>query len=172
MPAGYWTFTNQAELMQSAEEKKSVRCENIVAAARGIAETHGKKVVIFVPADEIERITLKFGRSDHRPIVSLAIGVILALVGVFGIVDFFLAPGGIRYQLGMLALGIVGGSLIFDTLKERYFFEVDKKNGMCRLVFPKKAKKEDIDNFCNDARAIFNYHIHDAAPHRAGASGL
>jgi hypothetical protein len=145
------------------DEQKSVRYDNIIASARGITEAHGKKVVIFVPAGEINRITLKFGRSEHRPVISLSIGILLAVAGGLGLVELFLAPRGFRYELGMMFFGALGGSLIFDTMKERYFLEVEKKNGICRLVFSKHANEQEIDSFCKTAKASFDYHIHDSA---------
>jgi hypothetical protein len=123
--------------MQTSEEKPVLKCDNIVLSSRGIAETHGKKIVIFVPPNEINRIILKFGRSDHRPMLTMSIGIILGLVGVFGLVEFFVAMRGYRYELGMVAFGIIGASLIFDTLKERFFLEIETKKGIQRLVFSK-----------------------------------
>jgi hypothetical protein len=115
------------------DEKPILKYDNILVSSRGMAEIHAKKVIIFVPAVEIDRIMLKYGRSDHRPILAMSIGIILALFGVFGLIELVEAPGGIRYELAMLAFGLVGGSMIFDTLKQRFFFEVQKKKGMCRL---------------------------------------
>jgi hypothetical protein len=131
---------------------------------RGITETHGKKAVIFVPAAEIERITLKFGRPEHRPIVSLTIGTVFALVGILGIIEFFRSMRGYRYEIGMMAFGAIGGTIIFDALKERYFFEVQTKNDMRRLVLSKNAQKKEIDDFCNQVSAIYKYQISEARP--------
>jgi hypothetical protein len=145
--------------MQTAEEKPVLKCDNIIVSTRGITETGGNKVVVFVPANEIGRITLKFGRPEHRPIISLSIGIILALIGLFGLVEIFWATRGWRYEIGMMLLGSIGGSLIFDALKQRYFFEVNKKNGMSRLVFSKAAQKGTIENFCKKVRDAYNYDI-------------
>ena len=145
------------------EDKPVLRCDNILVSPRGITETAGKKVVIFIPADDIERITVNFGRSDHRPIISISIGTVFALVGVFGLVEFFVATRGYRYELGMVAFGLIGGSLIFDALKQRFFFEVYKKKGICRLVFSKHAQKTDIQDFCKKVRTIYKYDITDIA---------
>jgi hypothetical protein len=147
--------------MPSTEEKPVLKYDNIVVSSRGMAEVHGKKVVIFVPAAEINRITLKFGRAEHNPVVSICIGAVLALVGIFGLIVFFTGKKGNRYDLGLIALGIIGGSLIFDALKQRYFLEIDKKNDMRRLVLSKKAKKEDIDELCNKIRTIYKFEIAD-----------
>ncbi len=149
--------------MQSTDDKPILRCDNILVSSRGMAETHAKKVVIFVPTAEIDRVTLKFGRSDYRPILTMSIGVVLALTGVFGLTEFIVAPRGFRYELGMVAFGLVGGSMIFDTLKKRYFFEVHKKKGTCRLVLSKNAQKKDIQEFCDKVRLIYKYEITDSA---------
>lgn len=147
--------------MQNEIEKPVLKCSNIVVSARGLAETHGKKIVIFVPAGEIGRITLRFGRAEHSPIFSVTVGAALGLVGVWGLIKFFLAPGGYRYELAMVVLGIIGGSMIFDTFRERYFFEIDKKQGMCRLVFSKNAQRRDIDELCDKIRTVYQYQVSD-----------
>ena len=145
--------------MPPATETPVLKCDHMVASSRGIAEAHGKKVVIFVPAAEINRIILKFGRSEHRPIVSLTAGAILSLLGVFGLVDLFLAPRGIRYELGLMALGAIGVSMIFDALKQRYFLEVSKNQAISRLVFSKQAQLKDIREFCHEVRTIYKHDI-------------
>jgi hypothetical protein len=149
--------------MPSTDEQTTLKYDTIAVTPRGMAETHGKKIVLFVPAGEINRITLKFGRAEHRPAVSLTIGILLGLVGIWGLIGCFNPAKENRYYLGLIALGIFGGSIIFDTLKKRYFLEVDKKNDMCRLVFSKKAKKSEIDDFCNKVRTAYKYEITDAA---------
>lgn len=145
--------------MPAQETTPVVKCDNVVVSSRGIAEVHGKKAVIFVPAAEIESITLKFGQAEHRPVMSLTIGVVLALIGIFGLVELVLAPRGIRYELGMMALGAIGGSLIFDALKQRYFLEVRKKQGSERLVFSKQAQLKEIQDFCQQAGTVYKHPI-------------
>jgi hypothetical protein len=147
--------------MQSANEKPVLKCDNIIVSSRGITEADGRKVIVFVPANEIERITLKFGRSEHRPIVSLSIGIIFALIGLFGLVEIFWATRGWRYEIGMMLLGAIGGSIIFDTLKQRYFLEVNKKSGITRLVFSKAAQKVEIQDFCGKVGTIYKYEVTD-----------
>ena len=102
--------------MQAEQSLPVLKCKNIVISPRGLAEADGKKVVLFVPAIEIDHIILKHGKAEHRPIVSLTIGVIFALIGVYGLVELILAPRGLRYELGMMFFGFVGGSIIFDAL--------------------------------------------------------
>jgi hypothetical protein len=147
--------------MQSTEGKPVLKYDNVIVSPRGITEADGNKIVVFVPAIEIERITIKFGRSEHRPIVSLSIGIILALIGLFGLVEIFWATRGWRYEIGMMLLGAIGGTLIFDTLKQRYFLEVQKKAGINRLVFSKHAQKIEIQDFCSKVRTIYKYDITD-----------
>jgi hypothetical protein len=148
--------------MQSTEEKPVLRYDNIFVSPRGVAEVHGSKTVILIPAEEISRINLKFGRAEHRPIFSMSIGLILVLVGLAGLVEFFLAMQGYRYELGMMAFGILGGSMVHDTLKQRYFLEVQKTKGMARLVFSKNALREGVQDFCKNVTATYGHQITDA----------
>jgi hypothetical protein len=149
--------------MQPPEANQNLRCDNIVLTPRGIAETCGKKVVIFVPAAEIERLTLKYGRSDHRPIFSLSVGVLFALIGVLGLIELIIATSGFRYEVGMVALGIIGGSLIYDALKQRYFLEVHSPKGTRKLVLSKHVQKSDIQNFCHSVRTNYKYDLTETA---------
>jgi len=111
---------------------------------------------------QIIRVTLKYGRSDDRPIFTMSIGIGLSLVGTFGLIEMVVASGGIRYELAMAAFGIVGGSMIFDTVKQRFFLEVQKKKDVSRLVLSKNAKKKDFQDFCQQLRSIYRYDITDA----------
>ncbi|MDD5140488.1 MAG: zinc ribbon domain-containing protein [Verrucomicrobiales bacterium] len=146
-----------------SEAKPVLKYDNILVSSRGIAEVHAKRVMIFVPTPEINRVTLKFGRSDHYPILTLSIGIALALVGIFGLTELFEAPRGFRYELGMIAFGLIGGSMIFDTLKKRYFFEVHKRKGVCRLVLSKNAQEKDIQDFCDKVRLTYKHEITDSS---------
>ena len=82
--------------MQETEENLTLRYDNIIVSQRGITEADGRKVVLFVAAAEIEKLVLKFGRADHRPIVSFLIGTLLTLVGFYGLANLILAPKGFR----------------------------------------------------------------------------
>jgi hypothetical protein len=147
--------------MQPTENKETVKCDNIVVSTRGIAETSGKKVVIFVPSADIERITLNYGKSDQRPMVSMSLGIVFALVGVFGLVEFVLAPSGYRFELAMIAFGLIGASFVNDALKQRYFLEVYGKKGPRRLILSKHAEQNEDQVFCNKVRTIYKYDIAD-----------
>jgi hypothetical protein len=132
---------------------------NVSVSSQGIAETYGKRIVLFVPFPEVDRITLRFGRPDHRPIVSIFVGSVFALLGIYGAIYLFLAPSGFRYELGMIAMGVIGVSLIFDALKERYFFEIHKKKGDCRFIFSRHARLTEIHDFCTSIRTHYGYDI-------------
>ncbi len=140
-----------------------MRYDNILVSSRGITEVHGKKLVLFVPAAEIDHIILKFGRSEHRPIVSLSIGIVLMLIEIYGLVYLILAPAGFRYEVGMILFGVMGGSVVFDALKKRYFLEIYKTKGMCRLVFSKNARLMDIQDFFGKIRAAYQHQITEDA---------
>ena len=83
----------------------------------------------------------------------------MTLVGIYGLTYLILAPAGFRYETGMMILGVIGGTIIFDALKKRYFLEVYKIKGMCRLVFSKNAKLRDIQDFFVKIKAIYKHDI-------------
>jgi hypothetical protein len=87
------------------------------------------------------------------------LGIIFALMGIYGLAEFILAPRGFRYEMGMVFFGFVGGVLIFDAIKKRYFLEVHKSKGDCRLIFSKDAQLTDIQDFCKKIRTIHQYKI-------------
>jgi hypothetical protein len=145
--------------VQTEQTLPVLKCKNIIVSPRGLAEADGKKVILFVAVADIDHIILKHGRVEHRPIVSLVIGAVFALVGVWGLVELILAPSGLRYELGMIFFGLIGGSIIFDALKERHFLEVHKNKGDCRLVFSKATPLNDIQDFCEKVRATYKYKI-------------
>jgi hypothetical protein len=49
--------------------------------------------------------------------------------------------------------------MIFDTLKQRYFLEVTKPNGVSRLVFSQQTQLNDIREFCRQVGTTYNYAI-------------
>jgi len=148
--------------MGSSDAQPRLKYDNMVVSPQGISECQYKKVVIFVPKSDIESITVKFGRSAHRPILSLFIGFNLGLAGIVGLFEFLLAPAGFRYESGLVALGLIGGSVIFDTLKQRFFIEIHRRNGAMRVVLSKQAQKSDLQDFCARVGAIYKYDITDA----------
>ena len=148
--------------MQTTDAAPILKCRNVVASPRGLAEGDGRKAIIFVPAGEVTRILLKHGNPEHRPIVSLLIGGVLGLLGLAGLVELFLAPRGLRYELGMIVFGLIGGSLIFDATKKRYFLEVYKAKGDSRLVFSREASRQEVQDFCEKIRNAYKYDISES----------
>lgn len=117
-------------------------------------EADGNALIQLVPRADIDRVVLRFGGAEHRPIVSLTLGVVLSSVGLVGLLFLFTGIPA-RVKLGMIAFGAVGGSVLFDTAKKRYFFEVHGKKGMRRLVFSRKATLSEIRTFCAKIQAEF-----------------
>lgn len=147
--------------MSTPENASVLRCNNMIASDRGIAETQGKQLVTLVPAAEITRIELRHGRSAHRPLVSLLLGIALLLVGAFGLYDLIVHPAGFRYESAMIAFGILGGSFIFDVMKLRYYLDVHRPKETSKLVFTKNADRKDILTFCEQLRLLFKCEITD-----------
>ena len=147
--------------MKDTEAKPVLRYDNLLVSSRGMSEVHGKKLILFIPAAEIDHLELKFGRAEHRPLVSLAIGIVFMLIGAFGLVYLFLAPRAFRYELAMMVFGFIGGTIIFDVLKQRYFIEVRRPKGLGRLVFSKNAQPAGLRDFCQLVGSVYGHQIKD-----------
>lgn len=147
--------------MQPTDAAPILKCHNIFVSPRELAEGDGKRAVLFVPAAEVDRIVLKFGNAEYRPMVSLLIGGALALLGLAGLVELIIAPRGWRYELGMIFFGLIGGSLVFDATKRRYFLEIHKAKGVCRLVFTRQASRQEVQDFCEKIRGEYKYNINE-----------
>jgi hypothetical protein len=141
------------------EGKPVLKYDNILVSSQGIAEMEGKRILLQVPAADIHRVVLRFGRPEHRPVFSISIGIVLAVIGIVGLVEFFRAMQGYRYELGMIAFGIIGGSMIFDAFKKRLFLEVHAKNGLSRLVLSKNARRNELQEFCSKIQSEYGFPI-------------
>ena len=143
------------------EEKPVLTYDNLLVSSQGIAEIEGKKIMIQVSTADIDRVGLRFGRAEHRPVYSISIGIVLALIGIAGLIEFFRAMRGYRYELGMIGFGIIGGSMIFDAFKKRLFLEVHEKKGLSRLVLSRKARRDELQEFCNKMQSEYGFQIAD-----------
>ena len=142
--------------MQTTDAAPILKCQNVVASPRGLAEGDGRKAIVFVPAAEVNRVVLRFGNPEHSPIVSLAIGSILALLGLAGLVELFLATRGWRYETGMIFFGLIGGSLIFDATKSDIISKCIKPKAISALSFPGKPPDRKFRIFVKKSAAPTN----------------
>ena len=147
--------------MKPPEDKPTLTCENIVVAPRGIMEVQSKKIINLVPTSEIDRLTLKFGRSSLHPVLAIITGGTLSLVGVFGVAALIMAPREYSVELALVLLGMIGGFMLAEALKTRFFLDVEQKKGFCRLVFSKHAELKDIREFCEQVKTVYRYKIAD-----------
>jgi len=145
--------------MDEPENTPSLKYDNLGASTRGLAEIHRNKIVLFARANQIESIFLKFGHSSHRPVLSSIVGIIFLPIGLYGLVECLFAPAGFRYEIGLIALGIIGGSLIHDTLKKRFYLEVHHRSEVSRLICSRHATREGITDFVAKIQAAYQYKI-------------
>lgn len=145
--------------MDAPENSLSLKYDNLGASARGLAEIHRNKIVLFARASQIDSIFLKFGHSSHRPILTLVLGLIFLPIGLYGLIECLFAPAGFRYEIGLIAIGIIGGSLIHDTLKKRFFLEVHHRKEISRLICSRHATRDGITDFVAQIEKAYQYKI-------------
>lgn len=148
--------------METPESLPSLRYDNLVASPRGLGEAHRNKIVLFVRATEIEQILLRFGHSSHRPVLSTIVGLIFLPIGLYGLYECLFTLGGLRYEIALIGLGIIGGSLVHDTLKRRFYLEVHhRKSHTARLICSRKATVTEVRGYCTKVSEAFHYQITD-----------
>ncbi|CAN5828501.1 hypothetical protein BH09VER1_BH09VER1_42200 [soil metagenome] len=154
--------------MAGETSEGSLRYDNLGASARGLAEIHRDKIVLFARAADIDQVLLKFGHSSHRPILTSALGLLFIPIGAYGLIECLFSPAGFRYEIGLIALGIIGGSLIYDTLKKRYFLEVHHRKEISRLICSRHATRQGVTDFVARIEAAYQYKIAQAIPEQDG----
>lgn len=145
--------------MDASENTLSLKYDRLGASARGLAEIHRNKIVLFARASQIEEILLKFGHSSHRPVLTAIVGLIFVPIGLYGLIECLFSPAGFRYEIGLIALGIIGGSLIYDTLKNRFYLEVHHRKTVSRLICSRHATREGIIDFVAKIEKAYQYKI-------------
>lgn len=154
----------------------SLRLSPVEISADTVSEIDGKQLMVSLPRDQIASLTLQKGIKSERPIVSIAIGVLLILMGFYIFLPMFLDLWGpILLEPGsnlsprhaptsFVVMGLVpipiGLYLIITALQKRYFLLVVTANGMKRkIVFDDDISYSEIRSFVEQVHTKYGCHI-------------
>ncbi len=135
----------------------------VAISERGLKELNRGECVIFIPKNQVQRIELKFGSRAERPLMQAGFGIILVLLGCWGV--YMMVNGGLeafRYESALLFLGGLGGWLLWETVQRRHYLHVAHGRGTHKLVFKGKTEKDRLTEFLDSASRI-GYGIADSA---------
>ncbi len=98
------------------QSPQSLSYLNVTASEKGLSEFSGGRRIIFIPKEQIQSIEFKFGSLAERPLAQAIFGLLLlAGMGFVGIYLFVEGSVyGLRWGLGFLLFGGLGGFLLFE----------------------------------------------------------
>jgi hypothetical protein len=130
---------------------------DILISQRGITELDKGKVSIFVPRDDVQGIRLIYGSPANRPVLEASVGALLTACGLMGIYFLAMNPGNFRYDILIIAIGVIGVAMLRDVLGKTHVLEITTKSDVLKLAFAKTAELESARAFCVKACESFNY---------------
>lgn len=139
----------------TVSDAEQVSYLNITFSKKGVSEFSGKRRVVFVPREEIQRIQIKTGSRAERPLVQSIAGVVLLGLGLVGL-RLFIANGVtfLRWEAGFLLFGGVGGWLLLEALRKGHYLLVICNKGSRKLVFDKKINEPELAQFLKNAAGL------------------
>lgn len=154
------------------KEMDTLECSSVCVTATEITEKDNEKVLISIPKEQIERITLKHGLKANRPFIEMCIGIGLIALGYFtGILPIksFLIKiinepeVNIRPTLYTIFMALIwtplGVYLTIDALKRRYYLLIETVSGKKKAVFKDDLTKSEVITFINNIRDKYRYNI-------------
>ena len=141
---------------------------NIVITDEGIYEYEEDKVFVFVPKNEIKKLSFGFGAPTRWPLMALLIGAMLIGAGViFGILPLVstVIEGentGLNILKGYayISLNFLPGIYFsYLGLRKQNCIILETSKGMRKLIIKGKVDGDKIGNFLAESSSKFEYPI-------------
>jgi len=130
---------------------------NIAISEKGLSEFSGDQRIIFIPKEQVQSIEVRFGSQAEKPLAQGIFGLLLLGLGCVGLpLVFDGGLRGLRWGLGFIIFGGIGGYLLFETLKKGHYLGVICSNDTRKLVFKGAIQKAELSKFLRSA-AQFGY---------------
>jgi hypothetical protein len=139
----------------TSEKTERLAYLNITFSDKGVAEFSGKRCVVFIPRDEVQRIESKTGSRAERPLVQGIAGALLSGVGLLGLRMLF--TGGLavwRWEAGFMVFGGVGVWLLWEALRKGPYLLATCSGGKRKLVFAGPVKEPELQEFLRNATRL------------------
>jgi len=114
----------------------------------------------------VRRVSLHHGIQAQHPMLLLAVGFTLVAFlawPILRLLDFLEHGGSISsYDFYVGALALLGGWLVYDTIKKGWFLELELERGTTKLAFDRGAEPEGLKEFVRRASAETEMPIDDS----------
>ncbi len=140
-----------------------LECRGIRMTPEGIGVIESGRVVLTLLKSDVQRIILRRGMQAQHPVIQLIFGIVLLVTGLIPLpfMVFFPDVGVIAMKLGVgaLVLVILGGWLLFESLRRGYFLDVETKSGWKKLPLSKGHDIVEFESFLRAAKDTLGYPI-------------
>ena len=146
------------------------RLENIEISETGISEYERDRKIITIPAENIDRVLIKYGFSEERPIISVLVGLVLLIPGTgFGLLPLIkiflrmlrgeLIYGNLWIMAFALPLILIGLLYIKNAFRYGYYLKITNDGKYRKLPFGKSVNETDVYKFVKDCGRTYKYNI-------------
>ncbi len=149
-------------------EKMKIELQNITATEEGLYEYEEDKVLVFVPKNEIKKLSLGFGTATRWLMIARLLGVALICIGIlFGVLPIIrtiISGANIGFSFlkgyGLISLWIIFGYyLLRSGLRKQNVLILNTNKGIRKLAITGSVEKKSIEDFLNESSEKFRYPI-------------
>jgi hypothetical protein len=128
---------------------------NIAISKKGLSEFSGGQRIIFIPKEQVQTIEIRVGFVAERPLIQGIFGLVLLGLGCVGL-PLIYEGGlyGLRWGIGFLIFGGIGGYSLYEALKKGYHLRVICSHDTRKLVFKGKIQKTEFSQFLRSATGL------------------
>ena len=119
---------------------------------------------LYIEKDSIIEIRLVEERAAKRPLIVVIVGLLVILVGAIplvGIIKTIFYGGAFYIRTAVIPpfMFFVGGLLIYEAFRKRWFLYVDTHKGQSRILIDGEVDPLELSNFVTIAKNRFAYNI-------------
>jgi hypothetical protein len=144
-------------------DRESSEYLNVVLSKERISQIVDGNTIFSIEKKDIIRAELVFGLSAEHPIVQLAFGSIILIVGLFPLEMLYvwITQGGTISVIQMLIFALIPLSLwiIRGALRKKHFILVDASTDRRKFIFDGEIEMRDLRTFLENARNTWHYKI-------------
>lgn len=144
-----------------------VELQNITAKADGLYEHEAGKTLVFVPKEDIKKLSFGFEKPSRFSTISAIFGVLLIAAGIsFGVIPLFKGLASQSNNLpnlkgyALISLHILFGAYLTNLgLRKRHCLVLATVNGTQKLILSEPVKEREAAEFLHESSRQFEYPV-------------
>jgi hypothetical protein len=146
------------------------RLAKIEISKECISEYDRNRKIVIIPRESIEKVSLEYGFSEERPIMSILFGLVSLLIGfalglmpiskmLFRTINGEQVLGNLGIFVFAIPLLLIGAWLIMRSLSYGHYLRVTTTKATRKLSFEKRVEREAITSFIKECNRTLGYDI-------------